>query len=82
MGYDTVRSKRRKFHWPREAEQLVRAQGHQCYSSGRASNREQVISRLIQMSGNPRGLACASFVGSVSPRKEVIGSGRPVNSDT
>jgi len=60
MGYDTGRSKRRKFHWPSEAEQL-RAQGVQCYSSGRASKREQVISRLIQISGNPRG-ACLRFM--------------------
>ena len=61
MGYDTGKSSRRTFHWPSEAEQLVRAQGHQCYSSGRASKREQVISRLIQMSGNPRG-ACLRFM--------------------
>jgi hypothetical protein len=61
MGYDTGSSKRRKFHWPREAEQLVRAQGHQCYRSSRASKREQVISSLIQMSGNPRG-ACLRYM--------------------
>ena len=61
MGYDTGRSNRRKFHWPREAEQLVRAQGHQCYRSSHASKREQVISSLIQMSGNPRS-ACLPFV--------------------
>ncbi len=63
MGNDTGGSKRRKFHWPSEAEQLVRAQGHQVYSSaaGRANQREQVISRLIQMSGNPRG-ACLRFM--------------------
>ena len=63
MGYDTGRSKRRKFRWPSEAEQLVRAQVHQFYSSaaGRANQREQVISRLKQMSGNPRG-ACLRFM--------------------
>jgi len=63
MSHDTGRSKRRKFHWPSEAAQLVRAQGHQSYSSaaGRAGKREQVISRLIQMSGNPRG-ACLRFM--------------------
>jgi hypothetical protein len=61
MGYDTGKSKRQKFHWPSEAEQLVKAQGHQFHSSGRASNREQVISKLIQMSGNPRA-ACLRFM--------------------
>ena len=63
MGYDTGKSSRRTFHWPSEAEQLVRAQGHQSYASaaGRAGRREQVISRLIQMSGNPRG-ACLRFM--------------------
>jgi hypothetical protein len=83
MGYDTGRSKRRKFRWPSEAEQLVRAQGHQSYSSaaGRAGKREQVISRLIQISGNPRG-ACLRFMRRLGlALKEVIGSGRPVNSD-
>lgn len=63
MGCETVRSKRRKFHWPIEAEQLVRTQAHQSQSSaaGRVSTREQLISRLIQMSGNPRG-ACLRFL--------------------
>lgn len=63
MGNDTSRSNRRKFRWPSEAEQLVRAQVHQFYSSaaGRANQREQVISRLKQMSGNPRG-ACLRFM--------------------
>jgi hypothetical protein len=52
-----------QFEWLSEAEQLVRAQGHQSYCSaaGRASKREQVISRLMQMSGNPRG-ACLRFM--------------------
>lgn len=63
MGCETVRSKRRKFHWPIEAEQLVRAQGHQPQSSAadRVSTRKQLISRLIQISGNPRD-ACLRFL--------------------
>ena len=55
--------KRRTFHWPDEAKQLVADHGRRIEKSGnyRGSDKEQILSKLVQISGNPRG-ACLRFV--------------------
>jgi hypothetical protein len=55
--------KRRTFHWSDEARQLVADHRRRIEKVGnrRGSDREQILSKLIQISGNPRD-ACLRFL--------------------
>ncbi len=55
--------KRRSFRWPDEARQLVADQRRRIEKSGnyRGNDKEQILSKLVQISGNPRD-ACLRFL--------------------
>jgi len=55
--------KRRTFHWPDEARKLVADQSRRIEKIGnhRGSDKEQILSKLLQISGNPRD-ACLRFL--------------------
>ena len=55
--------KRRTFQWPDEARQLVKDHSHRVDTLGnhRDGDRAQILSKLVQISGNPRD-ACLRFL--------------------
>ena len=56
-------AKRRRFHWSVEARQFVTDHRPQIEKAGdhRGGDREQILSKFVQISGNPRG-ACLRFL--------------------
>lgn len=63
MGWVNGSGKRRTFRWSEEASQLVaeHRRGIREVGKHQASKKEQVLSRLVQISGNPRD-ACLRFL--------------------